>query len=220
MKSAIAIAVGAFLVASTARAQAPASTASADDQTGYVQGVVQSAFGNVTSQSFGVEGGLVVGRRLLAFAELGLVRDTAPSGLGTAAQVIAGYLTQVQTSAVSYSVRQPARFLSAGLKYMIPYRARIEPYVLGGLGLAGVERDVRFSVGGSDVTDAIANYGVVLGRDLAGTETKPMLTVGAGAVWTARSSLFVDAHYRHSRIFTDSQGTPVNRVGLGIGVRF
>ena len=168
-------------------AMALAGAASA--QTGYVEGVAQSAFGNVTSQSFGVEGGFTVAPRLVVFGEFGRVRDTAPSEVGVAAQAIAGYLTAVQSASVSYPVRQPVTFGVAGLAYLIPYDAAIHPYVLAGFGVARYTRDVSFTVGGTDVTSTIGDYGVVLGSDLSGSTTKPMLTAGGGVAWTVQSAI-------------------------------
>ena len=74
----------------------------------------------------------------------------------------------------------------AGLAYLIPNNATIHPYVLVGVGVARYTREVSFTVGGTDVTSTIGQYGVVLGSDLSGFTTKPMLTAGGGVAWTVR----------------------------------
>jgi opacity protein-like surface antigen len=204
----------------TGAAQAQTATGSGDYDTGYVEGIAQSAFGNVTSQSFGAEAGIHYGPHLRFFGELGLIRDTAADSLGTAAEIIAGYLTQTQSGAVSHSVRQPVFFIGGGVRYVIPYDEEFEPYVVGGFGLSRVKRDVAFSVSDTDVTDTIGSYGVALGSDLSGTSSRPMLNLGGGLVWNARRSLFVDLQYRFGRVYDDGQAFTVNRVGAGIGVRF
>jgi opacity protein-like surface antigen len=79
---------------------------------------------------------------------------------------------------------------------------------------------VRFLVGGTDVTANLAQYGVVLGSDLSGTFTKPMLTLGGGVAWPFGQRVTADLQYRFGRIFADNQGINVNRVGVGVGVRF
>lgn len=61
---------------------------------------------------------------------------------------------------------------------------------------------------------------VTLGSDLSGTSTKPMLTLGGGAVWPAWQSLIVDFQYRWGRIFAEDAGITTNRAGVGLGVRF
>src|SRR5689334_15467399 len=82
----------------------------ATDQSGYAVAVAQSAFGNVTSQSFGLEAGWALDPRLTLIAELGEMRDTAPDALGESALQIAGYLTATQPNAVNFSVKQPVFF--------------------------------------------------------------------------------------------------------------
>lgn len=204
----------------TGMAAAQSQTAGAEPF--YLEGFAQSSFGNVTSQAFGVEAGMRIDPRLRVFVEAGLARDTAPKTLGASAQLIAGYLTQVQSSAVAFSVRQPVRFLIGGLRYQIPYDDDddFEPYVLAGFGMASVKRDIGFAIGGSDITDTISTYGVALGRDLSGSVTKGMLSLGGGLVWHVRRPTFFEVQYRFGRVFDEPKGFNVNRVGAGVGVRF
>jgi len=218
MKRIVAGFVGLVVLSGVAWAQG-ASTASVEQ--GYAVAVAQSAFGNVTSQSFGLEAGLDLGHRLGGYVEFGRTGDTAPKTLGPAAQIIAGYLTRTQSAAVEFSVKQPVSFASGGVRYAaLPFFGQLQPYVLGGFGIARVKRDVVFNVGGRDVTDTLNGFGVVLGTDLAGTTSHPMLTVGGGAAWPVTSIWVLDASYRFGRIFTEKAGTNVNRVGLGVGFRF
>lgn len=205
-------------LARVAGAQTPASAADADR--GYVEAVVQSAFGNVTSQSFGAELGVTITRNLQVFVEAGLVRDVATASIGTAAQVIAGALSQTQAN-VEYRVKQPVRFGVAGLKIVVPTPGSLRPYVMGGGGMAQVKQDATFAVGGTDVTANLATqYGVQLGTDLSGTFTKPMMVAGAGVMWPVWGRLIVDLQYRFGRIFAEDEAITVNRAGVGIGLRF
>jgi opacity protein-like surface antigen len=186
---------------------------------GYAEVVAQSAFGSVTSQSFGGEIGVTVAPQLKVFLDIGQVRDASVSDLGASAQAIAGYLSQTQ-SAVAFRVKQPVTFGVAGVRYGFPLPSgRFEPYVLGGGGLARVQNDVSFSVGGSDVTSNLPQFGVALGTDLAGSQTKPMLTAGAGIAWPLVTRLIVDFQYRYGRVFAD-QAFNISRAGVGVGVRF
>jgi opacity protein-like surface antigen len=220
MKAILAAIAAVLMGAEVAHAQTSQATSQREYEVGYVEGVAQSAFGNVTSQSFGVEGGVNVGASLRVFAEVGRTGDTAPESLGAGAQLIAGYLTQTQSGAVSFSVKQPVLFIAGGARYMIPYDEKIEPYVTGGFGLARIKRDVGFSIAGTDVTDSLGTYGVVLGTDLSGTASRPMMTLGGGALWNIRTTVFVDFQYRFGRIFDSGQAFNVNRAGVGVGVRF
>ena len=216
MRSCVALAAVMLALTGVASAQTPAST-SAQDQ-GYVEGVIQSAFGNVTSQSYGAEFGFTVKRNIQVFGEVGKVHDVATASVGAAAQSIAGFLSQTQAN-VAYQVRQPVTFGVAGLKFIVPTEGKLRPYVLAGGGVANVTQDVSFSVGGADVTNNLPSLGVALGTDLSGSFTKPMLVVGAGAMWPWQR-LVIDLQYRFGRVFAEDEGINVNRAGIGIGVRF
>jgi opacity protein-like surface antigen len=202
-----------LLVTTAAAAQAPGGP-----DRGYVEGVLQSAFGNVTSQSFGAEVGVTVQPNVQVFGSFGRVRDVATSEIGTSAQTVAQALAQLQTGAVSYSVKEPVTFFVGGVRYRFPTTTMLKPYVLGGIGVASVTKDVKFQINGSDASSTISQF-VTLGSDVAGDETKAMFTLGAGVVWPAWRQLIVDLQYQYGRISTDTAIT-VNRVGVGVGVRF
>jgi hypothetical protein len=206
--------------ASEARAQARGAATTAADDHGYIEVVAQSAFGNVTSQSYGVEAGGTVAKNVQVFGELGNIRNVATPDISASAQTVAAALTLVQSAAVTFSVKQPVTFFGGGVKYLIPIeQSSVRPYVLGGFGVARVKNDVAFQFGGVDASSSLAQY-VTIGSDLSGEVTKPMLTLGGGVVWPAWQRLILDFNYRFGRIFTDTQSTTVSRVGLGVGVRF
>ena len=216
MKLMVAGLVGMLALSGVAHAQSASS-----ESTGFIEGVAQSAFGNVTSQSFGIEGGVMLAPRIAVIAEFGLVRDAAPKTLGTTAQVIASSLTTLQSAAVAYTVKQPVSFGQVGVRYSIPYSDKLHPYVEVTGGLAKIKRDVTFTVGGTDVTDKLSTtYGIVLGTDLAGTESKLMIGGGGGVVYDITSSVIFDAGYRFSRVNTDPSSINISRIGAGIGIRF
>jgi opacity protein-like surface antigen len=209
MKRIVAGLVGMLALSGAAYAQSP-------NEQGYVEALGQSAFGNVTSQSFGGEAGYFFTSHIGAFVEGGAVRDTAPSSLGAAASKIAGPL------GIGFSVRQPVTFGGGGIRYAFNGTQKLQPYALVGGGAASLKRDVKFTAGGTDITSSLASapYYTVLGSDVSGTFTKAMLTLGGGVVWRATSMLRVDLNYRFGRIFTDTTGTNINRAGVGIGITF
>jgi opacity protein-like surface antigen len=191
-----------------------------DEMRGYVELNAQSAFGNVTSQSFGGEVGIRVRPNVQAFFELATARDVATPSLGAAAQLIATSLAQTQSN-VGYSVKEPATFGVVGGRYLFPMSdTKLQPYVLAGLGAAKVTRDVKFTVGGTDVTANLPQLGVVLGSDLSGSTTKAMITLGGGVVYPVWQRVIADFEFRYGRIFADDQGINLSRAGLGIGIRF
>ena len=196
------------------------SASTADTDRGYVEAVLQSAFGNVTSQSYGAEGGVTIRPNLQVFFEGGMVRNVATDEIGAAAQTIAGFLSQSQSS-VGFSVRQPVAFFAGGVKLLIPTSSSLRPYVLAGGGIANVKQDVTFTIAGSDVTTVLpTQYGVTLGSDLSGSFTKPMIEAGAGVMWPAWQRLVIDVQFRYGRIFAEDAGINVSRAGVGLGVRF
>jgi opacity protein-like surface antigen len=143
MRSFLALLVGAVAVGGVAQAQ----TVSAPDRTGsvLVEGVAQSAFGNVTSQSFGGAIGVTILPNAEVFFEGGRVNDVATAPIGAAAQTIGGYLSQTQAN-VTYNVKEPVTFGVLGAKYVVPMTGRVLPYVLGGRRRQGVTE--RFLHGG------------------------------------------------------------------------
>ena len=208
----LALSVGVFVAADGASAQTPAA------DRGYVEGFAESAFGNVTSQSFGAEVGVTVRPDLQVFGSFGNIRDVATAEIGTAATTIAAALTQLQPGAVSYSVKEPVTFFVGGVRYRIATASKLKPYISGGVGVASVKKDVKFLIGGADATTTLSQF-VTLGTDVAGDETKMMFTLGAGAVYPVWHQVIADLHYHYGRISTDTAIT-VNRLGLGIGLTF
>jgi opacity protein-like surface antigen len=192
-----------------------AQIAPAAPNKGYAEVVAQSAFGNVTSQSFGGEIGIAIQPEVQLFLEGGLIRDAAPASLGANAQKIATGIAALAGSA-DFHVKQPVTFGIIGLKYVVPTtNARVEPYVLGGIGLAQVKRDVTFTPSTGD----LSQY-VTLGSDLSGDETKAMISIGGGIGVPVSRTVIIDLQYRYGRVFTSGEGLNVNRAGIGFGVRF
>jgi len=188
---------------------------------GYVEAVGQSSFGNVTSQNFGAEVGFTIAPHLQVFAEIGKTRDVATTALGSNAQRMAGALIAVDPN-TSYSVKEPVTFGAIGLRFLVPVSGKAQPYLLGGGGIAKVTPDVKFFVGGSDVTANLqqAPYYLVLGSDLSGSSTKPMFVVGGGVAYPVWKQLLLDFQVRFGRILAEDEAITVGRAGLGIGIRF
>jgi len=206
------------LQAAVAHAQASGTrtTTAPEPAKGYVEAVANATFGNVTSQAYGGEFGYGVTRTAQIYAEVGQVRNAATSTLSNAAQSIAGALTQLQPSAVNYSVKQPYTYFSAGLRYILNTETTLTPYAIAGFGVAQVKKDVSFTLASNE---PVTNY-VTLGEDLTGTHTSGLLNLGGGVVWTAWQSLAVDFQFRYHRVFAADEGMNVLRAGVGIGIKF
>ncbi len=190
------------------------SPTAADDSRGYIEGVAQSAFGNVTSQSFGGELGVTVRPGLQVFVDGGYVRDTTPSTLSSRAQAIAADIS-TKAGGGSYQVKQPVTFGVVGIKYWLPVdQSKFSPYVMFGGGVARVEENTTFTVATGNVSDYVA-----VGSDLIGSQTKGMVSGGVGFDIAFGRSFYVDLQYRFGRVFT-TDGLNINRAGAGVGVRF
>jgi opacity protein-like surface antigen len=221
MRSLLALIVGSVVLTGVAQAQAVAGSSWPQPGSWYAEGVAQSAFGNVTSQSYGAEIGVGIGYGLQVFIEGGRIGDVATPATSAAAQLIAGAPELTQSGVVGYRVQQPVTFGVAGVKYVIPVGSPVQPYIMVGGGVAKVKQNVTFTVNGVDVTATLAQYGVTLGQDLSGSITSGMLTAGGGVMWPLWQHFLLDFQYRYGRIFDSSvQGINVSRAGIGVGVRF
>src|SRR5437868_5252815 len=90
--------LGVCSAAGTAFAQAPLAEKS-------IGLTAQSAFGNVTSQAFGLEAAFTVASSIDVFLEAGRAVDAAPASTGQGAQVIAGNLAATQAN-VGFTVAE------------------------------------------------------------------------------------------------------------------
>jgi opacity protein-like surface antigen len=99
----------------------------------------------------------------------------------------------------------------------------MEPYVMGGIGIAKLTKDVTFSVSGADVTDQLAALDVQLGSDLSGDFSKAMIVFGAGVDWPFLRQFVAGIQFRVNRIGAENDtanATTVGRVGGAVGIRF
>jgi opacity protein-like surface antigen len=182
--------------------------------------VGDAAFGNATSQAYAGEVGFTVMPNVQVFVEGGRINNVAGTTIGANARLIVDALAQTQ-SGVGVSVKEPVTFGAAGVRYLVPVTGtRLQPYVMGGAGIAKVRQDVKFTVGGTDVTARLPQFGVQLGTDLSGNLTRALLTLGGGVAVPVWERVVLDLHYRYGRIFAPDEGINVSRAGIGIGVRF
>ena len=213
MRSLFALMAAVLLCGNVAQAQTTADH-------GYVQAAADLAFGNVSSQSYGAEAGFTIVPHLQIFVEGGRVNSVAGDAIGSAAQVIVTFLASSQGGA-TVTVREPVVFGAGGLRYLLgTASSRARPYLTAGAGMARVKQDVVFRAGGNDVTSLLPQMGIVLGSDLSGTFTKPLVTLGGGVDVSVWRHLVLDLQVRAGRIFADEQHINIGRAGLGLGFRF
>jgi opacity protein-like surface antigen len=204
--------------AGTARAQTPGAAA---PERGYAEVTAGATFGHRSNSSIGVEAGYrlldinsPVVDELHVFAEVGRMGDVATADVDARALLVANAI------GASVSTMQEATYFDAGLKFrlmQLSYGAW-RTYVLFGVGAAQVKTSANFS-GGSGVQ-------VLLGQDLSGTLTKPLVTVGVGTNAKIGKRLLIDITYRYGRIFPkpdqieNDVAINTQRLQAGIGIRF
>lgn len=195
----------------------------ADESPFAVQFTVGPTFGNASDVSLGGELDYRFATEWELFFEAGRMRNVATEAMEDAAQII------VNALGGSASVAQHANYFNVGVKYLlVPFGGGYQPYVGLGFGVGQLRKDVKFTIGGSELSeDELLNqYGVLLGNDLAGTSNRPMLLVIGGVSRDFAGNAFVDLSYRYGAIFSntdlieDDTLTNTQRLQLGIGIRF
>lgn len=205
-------------------AQTPgAATTSPQRYPWYAELAAAATLGHTGSSSVGVEAGYSFTDEWQLFVESGRMGNVASADLDLRAQTIANFIRG------SASTAQRAVYFDVGLKYRTWPVGKTHPYVLMGVGTAGVKTSASFFVNGTDVTAQLPELGVLLGTDLSGSLTKPFLTIGGGFTMPLTSRYpryLVDVSYRYGRIFPKSSeiendlGINTQRAQVGIGIRF
>ena len=175
--------------------------------------------GHKSDKFFGGELGFRVADGLYVIVEASHMGNVGTTALDNSATVIANFLGGTTTTA--FKVNHGA----VGLRYNITLNSpMVHPYVLAALGVAHVETQVEFNVGGTTIDPAAK--GVQLGGDLSGSQNKTIFVVGFGVNVPFMERFFADLGYRYGQIMakTDTvetdKGIPTQRVVLGVGVRF
>jgi hypothetical protein len=135
------------------------------------------------------------------------------------AGAIANYLAQTQGQPASATVKVPAGYGVFNVRRTVYSTQRYDVYALGGIGFAVTSPKTTFVLGGTDISGNLGQYGVTLGKDLAGSSTSALLNLGAG-VTVPFGRWFGDVSYRFTPIFTASQATNVSRFNFGVARRF
>lgn len=167
----------------------------------------------------GAEGGIHLTGNLDVVAEGGWAADLVTRRIAGLTAPVVNYLTSTQGKTATGEVKAPGLYGLAGLRWVAPTSGSLRPYVLGQVGVARIEYQPTFTLGGTDVTSTVSTYGVTLGDDLAGTVTKVAFGGGVGVLYL-KGQWYADAGYRFVSIGTETQRTPFSRLHLGFGVRF
>jgi opacity protein-like surface antigen len=205
------------------------SFAQAPSPRGYITGVGGFATTpDTTSWDVMGEVGVRVTRNLFVFGDLGQFHNLQPSVVQPTVDATSALLSAGQGLNVIGTARVPAWYSVGGLRYEVPGRGRLAPYVLAGLGFARLNPTAQFTFSSGALPDGTTpSVGTDVTTQLgsAGDFTAPpattafMFTLGAGVEIPVARHWAVDAGYRFSRV---AAATPLNAQGAtcGLGYRF
>ncbi len=201
-----------------AEAQAPPPMPGADPKM-YAEFNFGPTLGHKSDKFFGGEIGFRLVDGLYVIVEASHMGNVGTTALDNSATVIANFIGGTASTAIKENHG------AAGLRYNITLNSpMVHPYVLAAVGVAQVQTQVEFAVGGTAIDPA--SKGVQLGGDLSGTQNKTIFVVGFGVNVPFMERFFADLGYRYGQIMakTDKvetdKGIPTQRVVLGVGVRF
>ena len=208
----------------TAMAQTPtpsgAQSAAPSVNLWYFGGNVGVAMVNKTSATAGIEAGIRVKRNLDLVAEFSWMQNVVTSDTLSKASTIASFLQSSQGQAATSDVKVPAFFYGVGARWVFEQVSeRYRPYIIATVGAAHTDIKSTFTLGGTDVTGSLPQYGVTLGQDLTGTSTNFAISPGGGVVM-GFGKLYADVGYRLTSISTIDKQTNVNRIVFGAGIRY
>ena len=135
------------------------------------------------------------------------------------ASAIANYLAQTQGQPATASVKVPAGYAAVNVRYTLMTKPRYRLYALGGGGFSVTSPKSTFTLGGTDVSGSLGQYGVTLGKDLSGSTAGGLLNFGVGATYP-HGKWVGDASYRFTPMFNGGITTLVSRLNFAVGYKF
>jgi opacity protein-like surface antigen len=168
-----------------------------------------------------------VAPHLLVFGDVGRFGNLQPSDVQSSIAATS-QLASSQGLLVIGTGSVPAWYSIGGLRFEVPLRGRVQPYVFGGAGFARLMPTAQFTLSSGTLPDGTSPaFGTDVTNQLetAGDFTTPVATtafmysLGGGIEVPVARHWAVDAGYRYSRVNAD---TPANVQGatFGIGYRF
>lgn len=197
---------------------AHAQGAPATDTKMYVELNFGPTLGHKSDKFFGGEAGLKVMPMLDVFVEASHMSNVGTTDLDANATLIGNAIGA--TVSTAFKVNHGA----IGARYHFTGTPMIHPYVLAAIGVAQVQTQVEFAIGGTTIDPA--SRGVQLGGDLTGTANKAILIFGGGVNVPFMERYFADIGYRYGQILArtsdveNDKSIPTQRFVLGVGVKF
>jgi hypothetical protein len=167
----------------------------------------------------GGEVGFRVWKNLDLVGEITWMQDVVTRRTLDRANTIAASLQTSQGKPATGDVEVPAFYGGVGARWVFEQVKTVKPYVITTFGGGHTELKPTFTLGGSDVTNSLPQYGVTLGQDLIGKSNDFTINSGLGVLMTF-GSWYADVGYRLTSIGTTDQRTNASRLVVGGGFRF
>jgi hypothetical protein len=207
----------AALVAGLASAvPAAAQTVATPESQWFLGGTGGAAAVQNVGAAYGGEIGARVTDRLNIFGEVVGQSDVATRRRIGLAMDVAAVLQTSQGVAATGTVKAPAALFMGGLRYVFHQSGDLKLFVQGAGGVARVTFQPAFKLAGADITSQLAQFGVTLGADLAGTATKAAFGGGLG-LELDRGAWYVGAQIGVVSIRTPSQPSNVIQATATLG---
>ena len=205
-----------------------ATSSFAQTERGYVEAAGGFAVSpDATSRDVLGEAAVRVAPHVLVFGDLGQFHNLQPSAIQPTVDLTTATLAANQGATVIGTGRVPASYALGGLRFEVPTKSGVSPYVFGGAGFARLAPTAQFTYSsgtlpgatpaiGDDVTDQVISMGDFT---QPASTTAFTFSLGGGVAIPVARHWTADAGYRFSRIAAD---TPLNAQGVtfGVGYRF
>jgi opacity protein-like surface antigen len=183
------------------------SPAAAQGGAGFVRGTGGATFG--TADAGAVVGGgfgIAVGPNVQIVGDFARVTDILPSEIRDGLDLISALISLEVGLPVSIDATAPAFLATGGVRFDVPARGRVRPFVEVQGGVARISFDLEADVAGIDISREVEEE-----ADLeSGSEF--VVAAGGGVAIALTEAVGLDFGYRYHRIFTDDPAVNVNAV--------
>jgi opacity protein-like surface antigen len=207
-----------------------AAPAAAQPQRGFAIGFGGAAMTEVNSPVFGGSVGVNLTPDVQITGDFGRMQDVFPSFTREDLRVMEGQILTDEGMKLSTKIKMPTVYAMGTVRYLLPTRSAVRPYLTAGGGVAHLSPKPAFVAEGLDVTSLLmqdAEFNTAFK-----TENRPMVSGGAGVTTSFARHFTVDIGYKYSRIFIDTtylqdptsphqhDAVDVHRVIVGAGFTF
>lgn len=172
-----------------------------------IEGVGGVTFEHAAGGVFGGGVGYAPSKYVEVLVEAGRMTNVLPKATVANLDAVASSFVANGTTPFVYAAKRPGIYGLGALRITTGMsRSGLQPFIEGGAGLAHVTSKVSARSAGVDETSAFLAAIAPLP-----SQTRAMLTVGAGLSVRAGKRAVVDLGYRYGLIFTDAPRIPTNR---------